>query len=96
MIENATPSEAASHTWFPKTVRQNRPARQDTPMPPNTFRGCATGREGMPAYSIDKNVTGAHDQFSKFTHEEASNRLADGDPYRYLGMMVFQVMQLAT
>ena len=41
-------------------------------MPPNTFRGCATGREGMPAYSSLKTLIGFHDQFSKFTHEEAS------------------------
>ena len=56
-------------------------------MPPNTFRGCATGREGMPAYGILITLIVAHDQLSRFTHEEASIRLADGDPYRILGMM---------
>ena len=84
MIENATPSGAASHTWFPNTVRQNKPARQETPMPPNTFRGCATGREGMPAYGSLETLIGAHDQLS---NKGASICLADGDPHRILGMM---------
>ena len=31
-------------------------------MPPNTFRGCATGSEGMPAYSIPGALTGDTEQ----------------------------------
>ena len=56
-------------------------------MPPNTSRGCATGRDGMPAYGILKTLVGAHDQLSEFMHEEASICLADGDHYRILAMM---------
>ena len=51
MIEVETASDAASHTCWPKTVRQNSPAMQDTAMPPKMLRGCATGREGIPAHS---------------------------------------------
>ena len=53
-------------------------------MPPNTFRGCATGREDMPAYGNLETLIGAHDQLS---NKGPSICLADGYPHQFLGMM---------